>query len=613
MTAGTSPAGPSPVRTARVTPRRLLGDAYGLARRYASDQRAAAALSIVGALSFAVTIVVSARVIGWITEEVVLPAFSEGGVPGAGIAEAAAVLGGVALWRSTSIVLRRGAAAWWQLRSEQTLRHRVVQHQLGLSLRWYATRGVGDLLAVSGNDTKKATGLLAPLPFALGSMLLLVGAMGLVLTIDIRLGVIAGAVMTTVVMIDAVGSWAAFRDMEAVQGAVGRTAGVAHESFDGALTIRALGREAEEVERFRAASAAQRDALIRLGRSWTAFRSVTDLGPTIGSIGLLTYATALTARGEVGPSDLVTIAYLVSLLVVPTRLIGYLIWDAAQSVAGWHRVRTVLDVTERPSHGTSAVPCPTDAPLDEPPALLRIERASLRYPGGDRALDDVDLTLRSGRTYALVGPTGSGKSSLTRLIAHLWEPDEGRVLLDGRDLRDLPKGAIASAVTYVGQEPFIFDRTVQENITLGDPTLVPADVDRAVRAAHLDDVVAALPQGLGTRVGERGTQLSGGQQQRLALARALARRPRILVLDDATSALDPAVEARILEGLRRRTTDDMTVVLVAARPSSIIAADEIVHLEAGRIVAQGTHAELLTTSPRYSALVEAYARDMTVG
>jgi ABC-type multidrug transport system fused ATPase/permease subunit len=594
-----------------VTPRRLVGDAIGLSRRYASAQRTAAILSIVGAISFAATIVVSAGVIGWITEEVVLPAFAAEGVTGVGIRETAAVLGGVAIWRSVSIVLRRGAAAWWQLRTEQALRRQVVQHQLGLSLRWYATRGVGDLLAVSGNDTKKATGLLAPLPFALGSLLLLVGAMGLVLTIDVRLGLIAGGVMIAVVAVDGIGSWAAFRNMQEVQAAVGRSAGVAHESFDGALTIRALGREAEEVERFRAASGRQRDALMRLGRSWTAFRTVTDLGPTLGSISLLAYATTLVARGAVGPSDLVTITYLLSLLVVPTRLIGYLVWDAAQSVAGWHRVRTVLDVTDRPSHGERTLPTGDGTPPGGRSPLLRIERASLRYPGGHPALIDIDLTLQAGRTYALVGATGSGKSSLTRLIAHLWEPDEGRVLLDGIDVRDLTKGTVASTVTYVSQEPFILDRSIRDNITLGDPTVSDADVTRAVRAARLEDVIDALPDGIATRVGERGTQLSGGQQQRLGLARALARGPRILVLDDATSALDAEIEAEILEGLRtsapRTGQADLTVVLVASRPSSIRASDEVVHIESGRITATGTHETLLTASPGYAVLVEAYA------
>ena len=588
-------------------PGRLTVDAVRLALRHARRQRAAATLSIIGALSFAATIVVSAQVIGWITEQVILPALAEG-VPGAvTVGTAAAVLGGVAAWRATSIVLRRASAAWWQLRSEQALRREVVVHQLGLSLRWYSSRGVGDLLAVSGNDTKKATGLLAPLPFALGSLFLLFGAMALVLTIDVRLGLIAGAVMALVVAIDAVGSWSAFRHMEQVQAAVGRLSTVAHESFDGALTIRALGREQEETERLRIVSQEHRDAVVRLGWSWTAFRAVTDLAPTLGTISILTLATSLAAIGDVAPSELVTIAYLLSLLVVPTRLIGYLIWDAAQSVAGWRRVRTVLDVDDRPTYGARTL-----AEAGER-ASIRVEGVHFAYASDRPVLSDVDLELTAGRTYALVGPTGGGKSTLARLLARLWDPDAGRVLLGDVDLREFAPGEVASAVAYVAQEPFVFDDTIRGNITLGDPDITEADVERALRLSRLDEVVAALPAGLDTRVGERGTTLSGGQQQRLGLARALARRPRVLVLDDATSAIDAEVESEILDALRRGARDEdrqgMTVLLVAARLSTIVLADEVVHLADGRVLDHGSHDALAARSERYAALVEAYARE----
>ena len=589
-----------------VAPRSLVADAGQLVLRYARGQRVAAALSLIGAVSFAATIVVSAWVIGWITEEVVLPALSDGSGGGVSLATAAVVLGGVAAWRATSIVLRRASAAWWQLRTEQALRREVVTHQLGLSLRWYASRGVGDLLAVSGNDTKKATGLLAPLPFAVGSLFLLFGAMGLVLTIDVRLGLVAGAVMALVVAIDAVGSWFAFRHMERVQAAVGHLATVAHESFDGALTIRALGRAREETGRFSVTSVEHRDAMVRLGRSWTAFRAVTDLVPALGTIGMLTYATTLVASGSVAASELVTVAYLLSLLVVPTRLIGYLIWDAAQSVAGWRRVRTVLDVEDRPTYGTRTLPPSSDG------GAVRVEGVRFAYAPGRTTLDDITLDLPAGRTVALVGPTGGGKSTLARLLARLWDPDAGRILIDGVDVRELAHGEVASSVTYVAQEPFVFDDTVRGNIALEDDRVSAADVARAVRLARLDEVIDALPEGLETRVGERGTTLSGGQQQRLGLARALARRPRVLVLDDATSAIDAEVESEILDGLRAGARDGkrgMTVVLVAARPSTIVLADEVVHLEDGRVTDRGTHEELLARSPRYAALVEAYARE----
>jgi len=597
----------------------LARDAVRLAVRHASGQRASAVLSIVGAMSFAATIVVSAALIGWITDRLILPTLTGSGSAGIGIGTAALVLGAVAVWRAVSIVLRRGAASWWQLRCEQALRHTMVRHQLGLSLRWYASRGVGDLLSVSGNDTKQSTGLLAPLPFAVGSVFLLVGSMGLILTIDVVLGLVAGAVMALVVVVDAVGSWGAFRHMELVQHRLGRLSGVAHESFDGALTVRALGREREESERFSAASELQRDAVVRLGRSWTAFRAVTDLAPSLGTIAILTSATARVAAGDVAAGDLVTIAYLLSLLVVPTRLIGYLVWDAARSVAGWRRVRTVLDVEDRPVHGSRHLPGPGQGPGPGPTdgpvrgATISLESVRFAYEDGRPVLDGIDLEIPSGRTVALVGPTASGKSTLARLLARLWDPDAGCVRLDGVDVRDLAAGVVPAHVAYVPQEPFLFDDTVHGNVTLGDAGIDDAAVARAVRLARLDEVVAALPDGLATRIGERGTTLSGGQQQRLGLARALARRPRLLILDDATSAIDAEVEAEILAGLREEGIGPdghgATVVIVAARTSTIALADEVVHLEAGRVSGRGTHQDLVARSPAYAALVEAYARE----
>jgi ATP-binding cassette subfamily B protein len=387
-----------------------------------------------------------------------------------------------------------------------------------------------------------------------------------------------------------------------VQRNLGVLSTVAHESFDGALTVRALGREQEESERFGATSEALREAIIRLGRSWTAFRAVTDIGPTLGTIAILTLATARAASGRVAPGDLVTIAYLLSLLTVPTRLIGYLVWDSARSVAGWRRVRRVLDVTDRLAHG--------DRPASgrDGGAAVRVEGVGFAYAPGQPILDGVDLTLEPGRTYAIVGPTGSGKSTLARLLARLWDPDTGRVLLDGVDVRELAKGVVPSEVAYVPQEPFLFDDTVHGNITLGDPAIDDHQVEQAVRLARLDEVVAGLPDGLATRVGERGATLSGGQQQRLGLARALARRPRLIVLDDATSAIDAEVESEILAGLREASLD-ATVVMVAARTSTISLADEVVHLVGGRVVDRGTHTELVERSSAYASLVEAYARD----
>lgn len=591
--------------SADVGPALLARETAGLVRRLATRQRASAVLSIVGAVSFAATIVVSASVIGWATDRLVLPALA-GDEPSIGLGQAGAAILVVAVWKSASIVLRRGAAAWWQLRSEQDLRERTVRHQLGLSLRWYASRGVGELLSVSGNDTKQATRLLAPLPFAVGALVLLGGSMGLILTIDPALGLLAGGLMLLVVAVDTTGSWLAFHRMEEVQAALGNVSTIAHESFDGALTIRALGREGAESGRFGSASERLRHAQVRLGRAWTGFRAVTDLAPTLGTVTILTLGTVRAADGTIEAGQLVTVAYLLSLLVVPTRLIGYLVWDAARSLAGWRRVRTILEADDRPPHGDRELPSRAGG------ATVTLTEVSFAYAEGHAVLHDIDLTLEAGRTVGLVGPTGSGKSTLAALIARLWDPDRGHVLLDGIDLRTLAPGAGAATITFVSQEPFLFDDTVRGNITLGDPTIDADAIADAVSLARFEDVVAGLPEGLETRIGERGATLSGGQKQRLGLARALARRPRLIVLDDATSAIDAEVEADILTGLRLQRAD-ATVLLIASRPSTLLLTDDVIHLDRGRVRDRGPHARLLRRSPAYAALVTAYAERATAG
>ena len=265
---------------------------------------------------------------------------------------------------------------------------------------------------------------------------------------------------------------------------------------------------------------------------------------------------------------------------------------------------------------TRRATCPTAS--DELPALttgalLEVEDLHYSYDADAPLLRGVDFDVRPGRTVALVGATASGKSTLTSLMTRLVDPDAGRIRIDGHDLKGLRKGALPRDVALVPQTAFMFDDTVRGNVTLG-ADVPDADVWAALRTAQADGFVAALPDGIDTKLGERGTSLSGGQRQRLSLARALVRRPRLLILDDATSAVDPEVEARILASLRDDRDeggDDSaaSLVVVAYRKATISLADEVLHLEDGRIVGRGTHAELLATSPAYAQLVNAYETD----
>jgi len=237
-------------------------------------------------------------------------------------------------------------------------------------------------------------------------------------------------------------------------------------------------------------------------------------------------------------------------------------------------------------------------------ARLDVNHLAYSYADDQPLLDALTFTVEPGKTVAIVGATASGKSTLISLVTRLVDPQSGAIRVDGRDLRDLAPGELAANVSLVPQSAFLFDDTVRDNVTLG-ADLPDEEVWEALRTAQADGFVAALQHGLDSRLGERGTTLSGGQRQRLSLARALVRHPRLLVLDDATSAVDPEVEARILAAMRRRGGDS-TLLLIAYRKATIALADEVLFLDGGRIVDRGTHRELLERNPAYATLVNAY-------
>jgi ABC-type multidrug transport system fused ATPase/permease subunit len=384
----------------------------------------------------------------------------------------------------------------------------------------------------------------------------------------------------------------------------GDVSSVAHESFEGAVVVKTMGREAQETERFAAESGRLAEANVDVGRARSVFDPLIESLPTIGTLAVLLIGTARVASGQAQTGDVVQVAYLLTLLAFPIRSFGWVLSELPRSVVGFDRVSAVLRAGGEMQFGPARLEATG-------PAALRVAEADYAHVDEDGVpvpvLHGVSFEVPAGRTVALVGPTGSGKSTVAGLLVRLVDPAAGRVLLDGIDLRDLRRGAVAGAAALVPQATFVFDDSVRENITLGEE-FGDEEVWAALRVAQADGFVARLPRGLDTELGERGTSLSGGQRQRLALARALIRKPRLLILDDATSAVDPRVEARILAALRD-AEPRTTVLVIAYRSATIALADEVAYLAGGRLEARGRHEELMLASPGYRELVTAYTRD----
>ena len=556
-------------------------------------------LSTVGSVLFGALTVADAWVLGWSTDHVVLPAFENGEISAELMVAVFALFIGVALLRAVGIVARRLGAGVMQYRMQAHTRREVTRQYLALPMEWHHRHPTGQLLSNANSDVEAAWGPIAPLPMAVGVLAMMVIAVAQMFFADVVMAVVGLLVFPAVVLANIAYQRLASPLMTKAQQLRAELSEVAHESFDGAMVVKTLGRETEETDRFAEKAHQLRDVNIRAGRIRAAFDPTLAALPNLGVLVVLVVGVERVLHGATAPGDVVTVAYLLTIVSFPIRAIGWLLGEFPRSVVGYERVRSVLRATGEMSYGDHAA----DPDLATG-ARLEVDGLGYRYDPQHPLIEGVSFTVEPGRTVALVGATASGKSTLTTLMSRLVDPDEGRLLLDGTDLRDFARGALAEVVALVPQSAFLFDDTVRGNVTLG-ADVTDDDVWAALRAAQADGFIAALPAGLDSQLGERGTSLSGGQRQRISLARALVRKPRLLVLDDATSAVDPEVEARILAALRAEGRGS-SLVVVAYRKATIGLADEVVHLEDGRIADRGTHAELLVRSPAYARLVNAY-------
>jgi len=584
-------AGSAPERTVL---RRGLG-VLGVAIR---EEPYVFALSTLASLLFGALTVADAWVLGWATDAVVLPAFRTHRADAGLLVTVVALFVGIALLRAVGIVGRRLGAGIMQYRLQASYRRRVTRQYLRLPLSWHNQHPTGQLLSNANSDVEATWFPIAPLPMAVGVVAMIVVAVVAMLTADLVLSIVGLLVFPAIFGLNVVYQRLLSPLVTRAQALRAQVSEVAHESFDGALVVKTLGRESEETDRFAVSAYALRDANVAVGKVRGLFDPALEALPSIGVLAVLVIGTSRIISGATEPGDVVQVAYLFTIVAFPIRAIGWVLGELPRSVVGWDRITHVLEATGEMTYGTE------QASAVRLPATLAVSHLRFSYADNE-VLSDVDFTVAPGATVAVVGPTAAGKSTLAALVVRLLDPDAGGVAVDGVDVRSLAPGELAKSAALVPQQTFLFDDTVRENVTLGEP-LEDAEIWSALRVAQADGFVARLPAGLDTRLGERGATLSGGQRQRLALARALVRRPRLLVLDDATSAVDPEVEARILTALREHTEGGTTVLVVAYRNATISLADDVLFLEQGRIVDRGPHADLIQRSAGYRALVTAY-------
>jgi ABC-type multidrug transport system fused ATPase/permease subunit len=556
------------------------------------------AISAVGSALFGGMTIAQAYAFGHITSTVIEPSIKRGDATTATLAGAVLLVMGVATLKVFGILGRRLGAGIMQYRLQATYRKRVTRRYLELPLEWHQLHPTGELLSNANSDVEATWYPIAPFPFAVGVVFMLVGTLTLLFFTDPVLAIVGSVIFPAIAVLTVVYSSRMSPLMTRAQQLRGEVSTIAHESFDGALVVKTLGRETFETERFTAKSRELRNTLVQVGRVRGLFDPLMEALPVIGVLLVLVVGTSRVGSGHLDSGALVRVAYLFTLLAFPVRAIGWVLNELPRSVVGYDRVLRVLEAEGQQSFGTTAA-------TDDGPVAVDVRDVSFAY-GDDEVLHQVRFDVAPGRTVAVVGPTGSGKSTLATLLVRLVDPLSGVVEYDGTDVAAFAPGQLATIAALAPQTTFLFDDTVRGNVTLG-ADISDEQVWAALRVAQADGFVAALSKGLDTVVGERGTTLSGGQRQRLALARAVARNPRLLVLDDATSSVDPSVEQRILAGLRGSAAAS-TVVVVAYRRATISLADEVVFVEEGRLVDRGTHDELLTRCDGYRDLVTAYER-----
>jgi ATP-binding cassette, subfamily B, bacterial len=508
-----------------------------------------------------------------------------------------AALLGVALLEMTAGAVRHLYAIRNRARSDARVRDAIFAHALRLDPSYHDRVGPGELMSRASSDSEHVARMMDSIGHTIGYVLTVFAVAVVLLVLDWKLALIVLIPLPLVSLAGWVYSRRYHAGTERLQERWGEAAGMVEETVAGIRVVKGLGAGEPLAAQFRGRSRAIVDRALAIARLDAVFMPTLEFLPLLGLLAVMWLGGRRVIDGDLSLGSFVAFNAYVTLLVWPLRVLGQRVTTLQKAVGASARISEVLEAEPQlrePRH---------------PEQLARPVRGEVRLEGvqfghaGDRpVLDGLDLCLAPGESLALVGATGSGKSTVAGLLARLYDPDAGTVLLDGHDVRELRLSDVRSAVALVFEETFLFSDTVRENIRFARPDADDEEVERAAALAGAAEFIADLPEEYDTILGERGFSLSGGQRQRVAIARAILADPAVLVLDDATSAVDATKEHEIRASLTKVMAGRTTLV-IAHRPATIALADRVAVLADGHIVEEGTHSELIRESPRYRALL----------
>ena len=504
-----------------------------------------------------------------------------------------------ALLRLVLSVARRLVAGRVSLAVELDLRNLVYEHLQALELGFFARQQTGQLMSRATVDLNSVRFFLGyGLVFIVQSALTILLAAVAMFLLQPGLAALALLPVPFVVFVAARYGRRSRPALQEVQQRIAELTADVEENVSGVRVVKAFAAEERQLGRFGTTVSRVFDQSMVATRLRAFYNPFIGFLPNLGLAVILLVGGRQVVRGTLTLGDFTAFYTYLLMLIGPMRQLGIALGLAQRATASGARIFELLDREPRIVAPDGARPLPAGS------GRVELREVSFAYEGASSpALRDVDLVVEAGTTVALVGATGSGKTTLVRLLGRLYDVDEGAVLVDGADVREVELASLRRSIAVVDDDPFLFSASVAENIAYGRPDATREQIERAAERAQAAGFVAELPAGYDTRVGERGLTLSGGQRQRLAIARALLVDPRVLVLDDATSSVDASTEQAIKAALREVMAGRTTFV-IAHRLSTIALADEIVVLEDGRISARGTHAELLERSPLYAEIAE---------